>query len=278
MIEALKEEYGGLNLSVFGDSISTYQGISNNTEYNSTIGDNAVWYGSSAINEAGLFDHTYTYWGRMLRQLEMELCVNNAWSGDSLGSGTWKTRAKNLHNNAGKTPDVIIVYFGINDTWAEGRAVGNLLDLIANRGSKSEYDVIDEWFKSVIAKNGSCTYWDEYYASLLYTIMTEYPDAKIVCLDLVPNKAENFYYNCDVLVPLYNQVLNALTGYLDITLVEQSKVVNETNCVSYMHDYGTQQHSDGTSKYWGFLHPNAHGHQIMFEEIVKALYAELQAG
>ncbi|MBP3370825.1 MAG: hypothetical protein J6L85_08740, partial [Clostridia bacterium] len=44
MIEALKKEYGGLKLSVFGDSISTFNGVSNNTSYNPTIGDNAVWY------------------------------------------------------------------------------------------------------------------------------------------------------------------------------------------------------------------------------------------
>lgn len=84
MIAALKKKHGGLNLSVFGDSISTYMGISNNTEYNSTIGNNALWYDQNNINRALLFDHTYTYWGSMLRELQMELCVNNAWSGDSL--------------------------------------------------------------------------------------------------------------------------------------------------------------------------------------------------
>ncbi len=276
MIDALKKEYGGLKLSVFGDSISTYTGISNNTDYNSTIGENAVWYGSGAINEALFFDHTYTYWGNMLRELQMELCVNNAWSGDSLGAKRWVNRAKQLHNKDNETPDVILVYFGINDTWAEGRAVGELLTLIENRGSKSVDDVVGEWFQRTIAKNGDCTYWDELYATLIHTIMTEYPAAKIVCMDLVLNGAEAFYYNCDKLVPLYNQALKAITDYLGITLVEQSKVVTGDNCHAYMHDYGQQKHSDGQMKYWGYLHPNARGHRIMFEEIVKTLYSELK--
>ncbi len=275
MINALKEEYGGLKLSVFGDSISTYEGVSNNTDYNSTIGGNAIWYHSGAINEAGLFDHTYTYWGSMLRELEMELCVDNAWSGDSLGAKRWVTRAEQLHNKNGEDPDVIVVYFGINDTWADGREVGELLTLIENRGSKGVYDVIGEWYERTVAKNGECTYWDELYASLLHKLMTEYPAAKIVCVGLVLNGAENFYYNCDKWVPLYNEALKAMTDYLGITYVDQTNVITGENCHAYMHDYGKQQHSDGQMKYWGYLHPNAHGHRVIFEEIVRTLYKEI---
>lgn len=265
MIETLKKEYGGLNLSVFGDSISTYAGISNNTAYNSTIGGNAVWYNQSNINSSLFFDHTYTYWGSMLRKLEMELCVNNSWSGDSLGSGRFKERAKQLHNNDGDTPDVILVYFGVNDcggTGDVGRFVGDLITLLENRGSKSEHEVVSEWYEGVMEKNGNCSNFDELYATMLNIMMQEYPEAKIVCIGLTYSSAKN-----NTWIPLYNQAIEVIAGYLGITYVNQQNVISKDNYHAYMHDSGTSY----------YLHPNAYGHRLIFEEIVRTLYREIQS-
>ena len=38
------EDFAGKKVSILGDSISTYVGVSNNTAYNSTIGGNALFY------------------------------------------------------------------------------------------------------------------------------------------------------------------------------------------------------------------------------------------
>ena len=263
MIEELKNVYGGLKLSVFGDSISTYNGISQNIDYNSTIGGNALWYNPGAISESCLYDHTYTYWGSMLRELGMDLCVNNSWSGDSLGSGRFKTRAKQLHNNDGVGPDVVVVYFGINDCWGNGRNVGNLLELIENKGNKKTDDIVEDWYDDTIAKKGDCTSWDELYATLLNTIMLEYPGAKIICVGLAHNGAKADYPSADKWVPLYNESIRAITDYLGITYVEQSNVITNENCHAYMHDMR-------------YLHPNAHGHRLIFEEIIRALYEEIK--
>lgn len=262
MIAALKNHYYGLDLSVFGDSISTYYGISNNTKYNPTIADNALWYNTGAIDEALLYDHTYTYWGRMLREFDMELCVNNSWSGDSLGSGRFMNRAKQLHDPSGHTPDVIVIYFGINDTWGQGREVGELLGLIADRGDKTQNEVVAEWYDSVVAKDGNCSYWDELYATLLHTIATEYPDAKMICVSLAHNGAKADYPSADKWVPQYNAAMKAMADYLDITFVDQTNVITGENCHAYMHDTR-------------YLHPNSHGHKLIFEEIVRTLYREL---
>ena len=263
MLEKVKNEYKGLNLSVFGDSISTYYDISNNTSYNSTIGSNLVWYSQNAESEACLYDHTYTYWGSMLRELGMDLCVNNSWSGDSLGSGKFKTRAEQLHTNEGKNPDVIVVYFGINDTWGQGRNVGELLTLIENKGDKETGDVVEEWCRGVLAKDGNCTNWDELYATLLFKLMDKYPSAKIVCIGLAHNGAKADYPSADKWVPLYNESIRAITDCLDITYVDQSRVITNENCHAYMHDTR-------------YLHPNAHGHRLIFEEIVRTLYEEIK--
>jgi lysophospholipase L1-like esterase len=199
----------------------------------------------------------------MLREFGMELCVNNAWSGDSLGSGRFKTRAEQLHNNDGKTPDVIVVYFGINDCWGNGRNVGELLNLLENKGNKKTDDVVEEWYRGVIAKEGDCTNWDELYATLLFKLMDKYPAAKIVCIGLAHNGAKADYPSADKWVPLYNESIRAITDYLGITYVDQSKVITNENCHAYMHDTR-------------YLHPNAHGHRLIFEEIVRTLYEEIK--
>ena len=229
MLEAVKDAYGDKNLSVFGDSISTFVGISKDTSYNTTIGDNAVWYGSRGTG--GLYDYTYTYWGSFVRLADMNLCVNNAWSGDSLGSGRFRTRAVNLHNdNTGETPDLILVYFGINDTWGSGR---------------------------------SATEWKALYDELLGLITNKYPNAKIVCVGLTTNYGKKDYPNADTLVPQYNAALKELCTKYGTLYVDQASVINSTNYQSYMHDDRV-------------LHPNAAGHEIIFKEIIKALYKDLQ--
>ena len=229
MLEAVKDAYSDKNLSVFGDSISTFVGVSTDTSYNTTIGSNAVWYGSRGTG--GLYDYTYTYWGSFTRLAGMDLCVNNAWSGDSLGSGKFRTRAVNLHNdNTGENPDLILVYFGINDAWNPGRSPES---------------------------------WRSLYSELLGLISGKYPDAKIVCVGLTTNYGKADYPNADTLVPQYNEALKELCKEYGTIYVDQASVINASNYQSYMHDNRV-------------LHPNAAGHELLFREIVKALYADLQ--
>jgi hypothetical protein len=75
-VAAVREAYAGKTLSILGDSISTFDGISNSALINSTIGNNAVW-NSVARN---FHDYTDVYWGQVLEQTDMELGVCNAWS------------------------------------------------------------------------------------------------------------------------------------------------------------------------------------------------------
>lgn len=107
----LKEELSGMGISILGDSISTFQGWSNNTAYNSTIGSNAVYYtgsrdGFTAVGE--------TWWMQTITRSGLELVVNNSWSGDEV-TNRGVSRAQQLHNNEGREPNLIAVYLGIND-------------------------------------------------------------------------------------------------------------------------------------------------------------------
>ena len=137
-LEAVKEKYEGKTLSILGDSISTFSGYSNNTDYNSTIGGNAIWY---PTNNTNFYNYSYTYWGRLLNDLGMELCVNNSWSGSRVYNSA-PNRALELDNDNGTAddptddiaPDVIFFYMGINDI-RKGSALGDLYDILTDTAS-----------------------------------------------------------------------------------------------------------------------------------------------
>lgn len=107
----LADALRGKKASFIGDSISTFEGYSNNVEYNATIGGNAVYYKN---NKNGFSDVNETWWMQTVHAAGMELLVNNSWSGDRV-TNRGVGRATQLHNNDGTKPDVIVVYLGIND-------------------------------------------------------------------------------------------------------------------------------------------------------------------
>ena len=89
----LKEALGGKRISILGDSISTFPGYSNNPEYNSSIGGNALWYkGDNYIT-----DVNETWWMQTINRTGMILNVNNSWSGDTV---TGRGVARALHPNS----------------------------------------------------------------------------------------------------------------------------------------------------------------------------------
>ncbi len=271
MLIDLMFEYKGKNVSVFGDSISTYGGISNNTQYNNTIGSNAVYYTGG---NCGVSDSKDTYWGKFIDGTFTKLCVNNSWSGDALRSQRFLNRAVNLHQNNGEphqNPDIILVYFGINDIWSNAttpsRPCGELNTLVKNRGDKSVKQVVETWLEGVLEKYKNnnivnCN-WDEYYALMLHLMTTTYPDAKIVCVGLTMNNSAS-YANDTVLVPQYNETIVNLSEYFGTLFADQISVINESNYTQYMGDSA-------------LLHPNEAGHQKIFEQIVKALYKDMMS-
>ena len=104
--------FKGKRLSILGDSISTYKGVSNDASANSTLFYNPFFYREP-------FPLEKTYWKRLMDSLGLTLCVNNSRSGGNL-SGEAHTesgvnRADNLHKDDGTLPEFIIVFMGIND-------------------------------------------------------------------------------------------------------------------------------------------------------------------
>jgi len=99
-------------LSILGDSISTYKGVSDDSSANSTLIYNPYYYRDPLpLNK--------TYWRLVMEQFGLTLCVNNSWSGGSLSGrdnpDSGVNRANNLARDDGATPDVVIVFMGVND-------------------------------------------------------------------------------------------------------------------------------------------------------------------
>lgn len=99
-------------LSVLGDSLSTYKGVSNDLAANVTIGANPYHY-------HGEFPLEKTYWMQVAQRFGLDICVNNSWSSGNLSgrdvphSGV--NRANELARDDGTQPDIIIVLMGMND-------------------------------------------------------------------------------------------------------------------------------------------------------------------
>ncbi len=134
-------------ISILGDSISTYNGVSNDDAQNTNTIGNPYFYSEP-------FPLEKTYWMRLAEAFGMKLCVNNSWSGGNLSglddSNAGVNRAQFLSDNNGQLPDLIIVFMGINDL---------------GRG----FDV------SVFARD---------YEKTLEIIKLRYPLAKVCCVNI----------------------------------------------------------------------------------------------
>ena len=104
----------GLKVSILGDSISTFykEGSEMNSYY---TGTNQFYY---PLYSATIKTVDLTWWYKLIKNNNMELGINNSWSG-SCASGTITSagqtdgRINTIDDNG--TPDVVIIYLGTND-------------------------------------------------------------------------------------------------------------------------------------------------------------------
>lgn len=302
-LAAVKAAYAGKSFSLIGDSISTFGGVTNNSAIHSSLSLNAVHY---TLNTT-VYDYTKTYWGKLSVDTGMELCVINAWSGGkaygsaskSNGKDNMLTRSYNLITSAGKTPDVIILYYAVNDMitsyssvqdtdsekFTGGLPTGDLYQrLTAENKTKTDKEIVAEWFAEVetyAAQGGfdpanpnSITFrtegddfrsniytcWEASYALSLQNIKRLYPNAELFSITL---PEANHGSSKQPRLGKANVVIRALVEYFEVALVEQdNSEVNKANCHVYARDaYG--------------LHPNGRGHAAITKLIVETMYEKL---
>ncbi len=191
LVSELKEKYEGKTVSVLGDSISTYTGFSNNTSHNSTIGDTSVYYTPDRLPSADA-----TYWGRLIKESGMTLCVNNSSGGSKVYENHAKSgvnRATELDRNDGTNPDVILVFMGTNDLG--GYSKGAMFSLYQSTGT------LESWWQSLKTKTQNATVlnagtsftcFEEAYALMLYRMKEAYPNAEIFCMGVLPANHDSF--------------------------------------------------------------------------------------
>ena len=274
MVEALLEKYRGKYVSVVGDSISSFGGLCNDGTANATIANNVAYYPGFGGN---VYDYTLMYWGKVIKDLEMQVGVINTWSGsmaygrsDDVGNNML-VRANNLHRDNGTpndtsddiAPDVIIIYFGINDLNGGSPLDKDFEKAIADGYSKSN---LDAWFSAVkskadkvgdIIKGETYASFEQVYALSLDVMKEKYPNAEIYCLTY---QESNHQHTTRAKLDKFNKTIKALAEYFDVTVVDQSKdEITWDTC----HAYGGDMRA---------LHPSAAGHEVMAENIVKTIY------
>ncbi len=105
------------SISILGDSYSTFEGYV-------TPSTNEMWYYEENGDKTDVDDVTETWWWQVAKEGGYRLCVNNSYSGSTIGyrgydgndysDRSFITRMDNLGN-----PDVILVFGATNDSWAD---------------------------------------------------------------------------------------------------------------------------------------------------------------
>ena len=238
--ETLFDILKGKKLSVFGASMCTYDGYSNNVEHNPTIGENKQYYGNADSENVKCRDLAVneTFWGILLQKYGMELCVNNSWSGskildDNPAAAGWNTRPRELHRPGGSEPEIILSFMGNNDFTKE-RPAG---------------EVTDDLFDRVTAKDFVPENFAEGYAVMLHKVTTRYPDAKIFLFNMAWRTEEK-----SELLIKYNEIIEKCAAHYGAYIVRLTESrMSRLDYAKYTCD--------------GKLHPNAEGMAIWAELI-----------
>lgn len=110
------------SVSILGDSYSTFEGYV-------TPKTNEMWYYEENGNKNDVNDVTQTWWWQVIKECGYKFCVNNSWSGSTIGyqgydgndysERSFITRMDNIG-----CPDIIFIFGATNDSWA-GEPVGD---------------------------------------------------------------------------------------------------------------------------------------------------------
>ena len=234
-----RDIYRNKTLSILGDSISTFAGY---------IPDgNAVYYTGSNCGVESVDD---TWWKKLIDALGMTLGVNNSWSGSRVTTtnGTTSAGCMTRCQSLGSSPDVIIVYMGIND--------------FNNEVALGTYDGSG-------AFPTATTTFREAYAIMLDKIMTAYPTSEIWCATLPPcekNGAIGAPEANGNSVPLhdFNEAIRSLARLFGAKILEHAQCgLTYENMSVYMGDWSSSN-SNG-------LHPNADGHTLIANNDIRQM-------
>lgn len=271
-------------VSILGDSISTFDGVSNDKTVNNSIANNRPYY----PNSNPTMKREDTWWQQTLDLLDLELCVNNAWSGSAvLGTrngtaGAYLERCVQLHNNAREEPDIILVFMGTNDfsyTWPGSHFDGHDLGLektdseIPNSGEPKKID-----YTTLIQDNGDGTFSYpeergvtiqemtslEAYAVMIHKMQHRYPNAQISCMSLMTRRTPA--QNPTTTVPdvgqptMFNKGIKSVADHLGVNYIEMENLYSGTDHAEFQYVMADNR-----------VHPSQEGMDLMTQAVATAL-------
>lgn len=231
-IERLEENsiYKGKTLSILGDSISTFAGY--------IPSGNVTYYPSGSVTVV-----TDTWWKKLMSALGMDLNINNSWSGSRVTTTAGDTSAGCMSRceNLGTSPDVIIVWMGIND--------------FNNEVQLGTYD-------GTTAIPSATTTFREAYGIMLNKILTKYQTSEVwVCT--LPQCEENAgtgfpeINESGVALAEYNKAIKELADAFGVKVLDHNKCgLTYQNMPTYNPDN---------------LHPNSLGHSLIANNDIRQM-------
>lgn len=225
-----------MKFSVFGDSISTYEGYQ--------PASYLVFYRDHTRNRSGVATVEDTWWHKVIRQFQGELLINNSYSGSCVAhtggahifpAACGEDRIKALA--AAGQPDVLLVYLGTND-W-------DCCVEIVPQDDKEE----SPWFQTFYSA----------YDHMLAELRRCFPMAKIFCLSLTLSDMMPQHFPPEFVeqMPLYNKAIAAAAENNGAKLVDLFTL------------------AQGYSSYDG-AHPSGRGMKQIADAVISCIDSEIQ--
>ena len=232
--KAQKNALQGKKITIFGDSISTYAGY--------IPSENATFFPRAGYD---VNDVSFTWWKKLLDATGMILEINNSWSGSRIATPPAGRTEKaftnpDRYNNLGN-PDIIIVFGGINDEFAQ-----------SDPTTPGEFNLST-------TGNMDVTQFKQAYQFLVRTLQTNYPNAKLFICTPTFKGVSGIFENNDVGINQYefHNVIRQIADMYGCGFIDLAKCgINVYNYQTYLDDT---------------VHPNRKGMQLIFEKVMGAL-------
>lgn len=179
-----------MRVSVMGDSMSTFEGYI-------PEGWN-VFYTGENLEATGVKRVEDTWWMQVIEGLGGEFLANASWSGscvEGVGypAGESRTRTDALKKD-GTSPDLVLVFMGINDFgW------GGTMNQMLGRGTATPYNIDLSKYPHVApsyAPEDAAEKFGEAYSRMLANIVADNPGVEVWCLTLMPGRLKDFHRTC----------------------------------------------------------------------------------
>ena len=171
--------------SVYGDSISTFEGV--------TPDGWSIFYTGEQREATGVQTPADTWWMQVINHFDGELLANAAWSGcvcegNVFPQGASERRIAALERD-GKAPDDILIYIGIND-YGWGSAYAQICGGSPNAPAELVASCPDKGNVAGLAPDGAVEKFASSYRSMLRTMHEKWPKAHIWAATLLPGRVK----------------------------------------------------------------------------------------